>query len=136
MGLAAETTGDTHGAAIADFVNICVWAPNRAKMSYSFRSALIGTIAMTPTAVRAAGQKLHIQNPANLLAQAPNYEALFIVGDEEEVVNPDTMIELFKPVFPRLEIVRVPGAGHTVYWERPEETKRAIIGFVDRVLKL
>lgn len=105
-------------------------------MSYTFRSALIGTIATTPTSVRLTGQIKHHQDPTKLLAAAPNYEVIFVVGDEEEVVQPDPMIAQYKDMFPRLEVVRVAGAGHTVFWERPAETKKAMVDFIERVLKV
>ncbi|ERS97513.1 hypothetical protein HMPREF1624_05682 [Sporothrix schenckii ATCC 58251] len=129
------STGDTHGQIIANFLNICIWKPNREAMSYTFRSALIGTVATTPTTVRLHSQTKHAQNPAKLLAAIPNYEALFIVGEQEEVVKPDASVALFQEMFPRLDAVRVPEAGHAVYWERPAETNTAIVKFVDRVVK-
>ncbi|KAL1896743.1 hypothetical protein Sste5346_004375 [Sporothrix stenoceras] len=135
MPIQAPSDGDTHGRACADFARCCVWEPNRANMSYTFRSALIGTIAMIPTTVRIEGTKCHPQDPANLLAAAPTQEAIFIVGDEEEIVKPDMMISMYEEMFSKLEVVRVPSAGHTVFWERPIETKKAIVSFVDRLTK-
>lgn len=131
----APTTGDTYGRAISDFVSFCVWKPNRANMSYTFRSALIGTITMVPTTVRADSQTNHPQDPTNLLEAAKTYETIFIFGAEEEVLQPDLMIPHYEKIFSNLKVVRVPGAGHTVFWERPVETKKAIVEFVDRVTK-
>ncbi|KIH89904.1 hypothetical protein SPBR_00823 [Sporothrix brasiliensis 5110] len=129
------STGDTHGQIIADFLDLCVWKPNREAMSYTLRSALIGTVTTTPTTVRLHSQTKHAQNPAKLLAAIPHYDALFIVGDQEEVVKPDALVAMFQETFPRLDVVRVPEAGHAVYWERPVETNTAIVKFVDRVVK-
>ncbi|CAK7203165.1 hypothetical protein SEUCBS139899_005895 [Sporothrix eucalyptigena] len=131
--LMGATTGDTHGSAISDFVDICVWKPNRANMSYTFRSALVGTIASTPTTTRTKSMREHHQDPTNLLKEAPNFASIFIVGDEEEVVTPDGMISKYKEILPDVQVVRVPGAGHTVFWERPVETKKAIVDFIERV---
>ncbi|CAK7214577.1 hypothetical protein SBRCBS47491_002191 [Sporothrix bragantina] len=130
-----NTNGDNHGPSISDFLDVVVWKPNRAKMSYTFRSALVGTIAMSSTTVRTASQVESRQDPTNMLCDGPNYESIFIVGDEEEVVQPDAMIAKYKEMFPRVEVARIPEAGHTVYWERPEQTKKAIVDFIERVIK-
>ncbi|CAK7225921.1 hypothetical protein SCUCBS95973_006028 [Sporothrix curviconia] len=116
---------------ISDFVGLVVWEPNRASMSYTFRSALVGTMALSSTTVRLASQTEARQDPARFLQEAPRYKALCIVGDEDEVVLPDALVTMYKGILPHIDVVRIPEAGHMVFWERPVETKKAIVDFIE-----
>jgi len=54
---------------------------------------------------------------------------MLIVG-EEDALAPPTVMELMARGIPRARFIKVPGAGHSVYFERPEEFNRLLLGFL------
>ena len=54
---------------------------------------------------------------------------LLLVG-EEDVLTPATTMERMARQIPHARFVRVPGAGHSVYFERPDEFNRIIVEFL------
>ena len=54
---------------------------------------------------------------------------MLIVGAEDALIAPQIM-EIMAQRIPRARLLKVPGAGHSVYFERPEEFNRALIGFL------
>jgi pimeloyl-ACP methyl ester carboxylesterase len=59
---------------------------------------------------------------------------MLIVG-EEDVLTPPALMELMYRRLPHARFVRVPGAGHSVYFERPDEFNRILDGFLREVLR-
>ena len=57
---------------------------------------------------------------------------LYIVGDEDVLAPPRT-IEIAASQVPQARLVRVPGAGHAVYYEQPERFNREVLAFLDEV---
>jgi len=55
--------------------------------------------------------------------------ALLLVG-EEDVLTPPTTMELMARRLPHARFVKVPRAGHSVYFERPDEFNRIILEFL------
>jgi pimeloyl-ACP methyl ester carboxylesterase len=56
---------------------------------------------------------------------------LLIGGDADLGVAPP-MLRLFASHLPNAELVLVPEAGHSVYWEQPELFNRTVLGFLAR----
>ena len=54
---------------------------------------------------------------------------MLIVG-EEDVLTPPALMELMHRRFPHARFIRVPGAGHSVYFERPDEFNRTLDNFL------
>ncbi len=54
---------------------------------------------------------------------------MLIVGEEDALIAPRIM-EIMALRIPHARLLKVPGAGHSVYFERPEEFNRALIGFL------
>jgi pimeloyl-ACP methyl ester carboxylesterase len=52
-----------------------------------------------------------------------------IVGEQDALIAPRIM-EIMAQRIPQSRLLKVPGAGHSVYFERPEEFNRALIGFL------
>lgn len=50
---------------------------------------------------------------------------------EEDVVIPSEAIALVASLLPNAHLVRVPEAGHSVYWERPEHFNAQVAAFLD-----
>ncbi len=54
---------------------------------------------------------------------------LWLTGDED-IVYPPFLSDLLAPMMPNARVVRVPSAGHSVYFERPAEFNRAVEAFL------
>ena len=56
---------------------------------------------------------------------------LFIVGEQDQLIPPP-IIEAMHKSMPGSQLVRVPGAGHSVYWEKPEDYNRIVTDFLQK----
>ena len=56
---------------------------------------------------------------------------LFIVGEEDQLIAPK-IIEMMHRKIPGSEFAKVPGAGHSVYFEKPDEYNRLVLAFLDK----
>ena len=56
--------------------------------------------------------------------------ALFIVGEEDRIAPPHAVEEAYR-LFPNARLVRVPRAGHSVYFEQPEAFNEAVLKFLE-----
>jgi 3-oxoadipate enol-lactonase len=84
---------------------------------------------------------LNVNVPSNLLAKLsamrhrvePIIEkrvpTMLLVG-EEDALTPAKTMELMAPRIPHARFVRVPSAGHSAYFERPEEFNRIVLEFL------
>lgn len=54
---------------------------------------------------------------------------MLIVG-EEDVLTPPALMELMRRRLPHARFIRIPGAGHSVYFERPEEFNQTLENFL------
>jgi len=57
---------------------------------------------------------------------------LFIVGAEDDLFPPP-LVEVGKGLLPNARLLVVPGAGHSVYYEKPEVFNRAVLDFLAEV---
>src|SRR5262245_9505618 len=62
---------------------------------------------------------------------ARNVPTLFIVGEQDQLIPP-AAIEAMHKAMPGSELVKVPGAGHSVYFEKPAEYNRLVSEFLAR----
>src|SRR5262245_7622562 len=62
---------------------------------------------------------------------AKKVPVLFIVGEQDQLIPP-TAIEAMHKEMPGSELVKVPGAGHSVYFEKPAEYNRLVGDFLGR----
>jgi 3-oxoadipate enol-lactonase len=56
---------------------------------------------------------------------------LFIVGEQDQLIPPAAIDAMHKEM-PGSELVKVPGAGHSVYFEKPAEYNRLVSDFLAR----
>jgi pimeloyl-ACP methyl ester carboxylesterase len=54
---------------------------------------------------------------------------LYVVG-EDDVLAPPRTIEIAASQIPRARLLRVPGAGHSVYYEQPGPFNREVMSFL------
>lgn len=62
---------------------------------------------------------------------AKKVPVLFIVGEQDQLIPP-AAIEAMHKAMPGSELAKVPGAGHSVYFEKPAEYNRLIGDFLSR----
>lgn len=84
---------------------------------------------------------LNLNVPANLLPALMGMKhradrliekripTMLLVG-EEDALTPPAIMELMAKRIPHSRFVKVSGAGHSVYFERPEEYNRIVMGFL------
>lgn len=131
----ALTDGDTAGDFFRKFVELCFLEPRRDTMSYTLKTALLGSMSLTTATQRYREFVIRTQEPEKMLAAAPNIETLYILGSNDEVVKTDVIQTYLEQNFPRLQTELVPGTGHAPFWEKPDEVKKLIVDFVARVNK-
>ena len=75
-------------------------------------------------------QKLHdtLARPADAL-RGLNVPTLWLTGDED-IVYPPFLSDILAKLMPHARIAQVRGAGHSVYFERPEEFNRLVDEFL------
>jgi pimeloyl-ACP methyl ester carboxylesterase len=56
---------------------------------------------------------------------------LWLTGDED-IVYPPFLSDVLAPMMPNARVVRVPKAGHSVYFERPAEFNQAVDAFLSK----
>jgi len=56
---------------------------------------------------------------------------LFIVGEQDQLIPPP-IIEAMHKKMPGSQLAKVPGAGHSVYWEKPEDYNRIVMDFLQK----
>lgn len=54
-----------------------------------------------------------------------------IVGEPNQLIDP-SIIEAMHKKMPGSQFVRVPGTGHSVYFEKPEEYNRLVLEFLEQ----
>jgi len=52
-----------------------------------------------------------------------------VIGGDSDLAVPPPMLRLYASHIPGAEVVSVPEAGHSLYWERPEIFNRALLAF-------
>src|SRR5436190_74983 len=68
------------------------------------------------------------RRPAGVL-RTLNVPTLWLTGDED-IVYPPFLSDLLAPMMPNARVVRVPTAGHSVYFERPAEFNHVVDEFL------
>ena len=62
---------------------------------------------------------------------AKKVPVLFIVGEQDQIIPPP-IIEAMHRAMAGSQLIKVPGAGHSVYWEKPEEYNRIVMEFLGK----
>jgi 3-oxoadipate enol-lactonase len=86
------------------------------------------TLQADPAPAAAAGTAASTDIKPVLAAKIP---VLFIVGAEDQLIPPP-IIEAMHNKMPGSQLVKVPGAGHSVYFEKPDEYNRIVTEFLQK----
>jgi 3-oxoadipate enol-lactonase len=100
--------------------------PTRDPMRCFLYQQMSGLNQQVPANLISALMKIRHRCDALIEHRVPT---MLIVGEEDALVPPKLM-ELMARAIPRSRLVKVAGAGHSVYFERPEEFNRLLLGFL------
>ena len=107
------------------------YAQREPAMAFLYRE--ISALTMDDAPQAAAGAATSPAAPSTdikpLLAR--NVPTLFIVGEQDQLIPP-AAIEVMHKQMPGSELVKVPGAGHSVYFEKATEYNRLVGDFLSR----
>jgi 3-oxoadipate enol-lactonase len=62
---------------------------------------------------------------------AKKVPVLFIVGEQDQLIPPP-IIEAMHKKMPGSQLVKVPGAGHSVYFEKPDDYNKIVMDFLQK----
>ena len=74
-----------------------------------------------------------VPGPSAEQVQALRTPTLLIVG-EHDVIAPPALMKMFQSYIPHARLAEVAGAGHSVYFEKPEAFNRAVSEFLKEVV--
>jgi pimeloyl-ACP methyl ester carboxylesterase len=75
------------------------------------------------------------QSPANKITEATLNRLpvpTLLISGEADLASPPGLIRMVAAQIPSAELVTVPEAGHSSYWERPDIFNRAVLDFIGR----
>jgi 3-oxoadipate enol-lactonase len=98
-------------------------------MAFLYREISSLTLEEAPQAAATAAAPTAPTDIRPLIAR--KVPTLFIVGEQDQLIPP-AAIEAMHKEMPGSELVRVPGAGHSVYFEKPAEYNRLVGDFLAR----
>lgn len=78
-------------------------------------------------------REVSVPGPTAEEVRALRVPTLLIVG-EHDVITPPSIIKMFQAYIPHARLVEVAGAGHSVYFEKPEIFNRAVLEFLTAVV--
>jgi len=97
--------------------------------AFLYREINALTIASNPPAATQSGASAPVTDIAPILEK--KLPVLFIVGEQDQLIPPP-IIEAMHKKMPGSQLIKVSGAGHSVYWEKPEEYNRIVLDFLQK----
>ena len=117
-----------------DFVEAFAFSPE--KIHPTVKLAWVGAYALQSHAVKMKHLD-RIQDEGPLKSVVKGIPALLLMGKEDKFLSPEKMEKLFRETFgDEAEVQIWPEVGHLPFFEEPEKTRDAILGFVKRVKKV
>lgn len=139
----SDTTGGYSNPEIAELRRTLAPAPasiNRAfAPGFSKRDPVRAFLYREINALTLAANQPAAAAQQNSPAPSPNLgplldkkiPVLFIVGEQDQLIPPPIIEAMHKKV-PGSQLVKVPGAGHSVYFEKPEDYNRIVADFLQK----
>jgi 3-oxoadipate enol-lactonase len=84
-------------------------------------------------ALNTSRREAPVPGPSAEQVQALRTPTLLIVG-EHDVIAPPALMKMFQSYIPHARLAEVAGAGHSVYFEKPEAFNRAVSEFLKEVV--
>jgi 3-oxoadipate enol-lactonase len=108
------------------------YAQREPAMAFLYREITSLTIEDAPQTANGAGAAPPPAAPTDIKPLvAEKVPVLFIVGEQDQLIPPAAIEAMHKEI-PGSELAKVPGAGHSVYFEKPAEYNRLISDFLGR----
>lgn len=105
------------------------YAAREPAMAFLYREISALTVDEdAPAAVGSAPASAPTDIQPVIAARVPT---LLIVGEQDQLLPPP-IVEAMHRQMPGSQLVKVPGAGHSVYFEKPEEYNRILVEFLGR----
>ncbi|PCH42150.1 alpha/beta-hydrolase [Wolfiporia cocos MD-104 SS10] len=115
----------------APFVDSCVANPIK-DLPWSVKMQWMGGYASQPPQIR-NHHKSRAQDDTRWLAEAgKQWPALIIQGTKDAHCLTDVVTRQFKDVYVNAEVQHMEDVGHAPHYERPDEIKRFILGFIQK----
>jgi 3-oxoadipate enol-lactonase len=96
--------------------------------AFLYREISALTLPADPAPAAASGSAASTDIAPVLAKKIP---VLFIVGAEDQLIPP-AVIEAMHRKMPGSQLVKVPGAGHSVYFEKPDDYNRILMEFLSK----
>ncbi|MBI2867531.1 MAG: alpha/beta hydrolase [Chloroflexi bacterium] len=90
---------------------------------------------LNPTLSRDYFQRIPASPPPRVLLSKLIFPTLFVVGEEDEMTPPEIVEAAHRQLLNSM-VYRVPGSGHSSYFERPELFNPRVLSFVDQPVRI
>ena len=117
------------GAASLDRAFAPDFAKREPARAFLYREISSLTSAYNPPPPAATGAPARSTDIGPVLAG--KIPLLFIVGEQDQLI-PLPIIEAMHKSMPGSQLVKVPGSGHSVYWEKPDDYNRILLEFLQK----
>jgi pimeloyl-ACP methyl ester carboxylesterase len=97
--------------------------------AFLYREISSLTLAANPAPATPAGSPAASTDIDPVLTK--RIPVLFIVGEQDQIIPPP-IIEAMHKKMPGSQLVKVPGAGHSVYFEKPDDYNRIVMEFLQK----
>jgi pimeloyl-ACP methyl ester carboxylesterase len=97
--------------------------------AFLYREISSLTLAANPAPATPAGSPAASTDIGPVLTK--RIPVLFIVGEQDQIIPPP-IIEAMHKKMPGSQLVKVPGAGHSVYFEKPDDYNRIVMEFLQK----
>jgi pimeloyl-ACP methyl ester carboxylesterase len=97
--------------------------------AFLYREISSLTLAANPAPATPAGSPAASTDIGPVLTK--RIPVLFIVGEQDQIIPPP-IIEAMHKKMPGSQLVKVPGAGHSVYFEKPDDYNKIVMEFLQK----
>ncbi|KAL1694354.1 Alpha/Beta hydrolase protein [Schizophyllum commune] len=100
------------------------------KVPFATRLAWMGSILLMPPATVELVLYRHQDGTNFLEAAKGGLKVMCIYGVQDVLANQMAVVEAIRPHFKDIKVIAIDQAGHSVFYEQPEQTNRALLQFV------
>lgn len=131
----AVVSGDATSIAkgVGPLLDSCFYQPAMESMSYTEYTALAGAIAQQDPSARVLLLNERQQDENYLLSYSDTLPVTLVIGEYDKQILWDKADALLRRHFVKYDLKLIKNAGHSSFWEKPEEVNKEIESFVDRV---